>query len=159
MKTHIIRPHDATLSDELNTSTECELDEYLTATRYSVTPPKDSLYESSPTPKNSKSQQAVQPTQLHTLTYMQPDEVVYTEAPRQNRINTNLQRRSPPKAPFGLSHKATDRHTSAAAAIVPAPALSDAALLESPAPGAPLSRSSSRQPAQLPLKLYRLLKP
>ncbi len=43
---------------------------------------------------------------------------------------------------------ATDRHTSADAAIVPAPALSGAVPPE-PAPGAPRCRSALRQPAQL----------
>lgn len=43
---------------------------------------------------------------------------------------------------------ATDRHTSAGAAIVPAPALSGAAP-PAAAPGAPRFRSALRQPAQL----------
>ncbi|ELK3869458.1 hypothetical protein RVO63_004792 [Vibrio parahaemolyticus] len=52
------------------------------------------------------------------------------------------------KAPFYPVITATDRHTPADAAIVPAPALSGAAL-RAPAPGVPRCRSALRQPAQL----------
>ncbi len=78
----------ATLSDELNTSTECELDEYLfdSYPLFGDTP-KDSPNESSPYTEELKIPNKPFNPLNYTLTYMQPDEVVYTEAPRQNRIN------------------------------------------------------------------------
>ncbi len=72
----------ATLSDELNTSTECELDEYLfdSYPLFGDTP-KDSPNESSPYTEELKIPNKPFNPLNYTLTYMQPDEVVYTEAP------------------------------------------------------------------------------